>query len=75
MTPEEEAAWERSMTQCPPHHWFLGTPVAGKVKGICKRCGAKREFGDDVKVEEQSAYYKARRRGRQARWNGALRHS
>jgi hypothetical protein len=70
MTPEEEAEWVRTMTGCPPHHWFLGTPVAGTVKGICAKCGAQREFSNLYDNDEHNGPHAIRvrsgRRGARA---------
>lgn len=32
------------MTDCPPHHYLLRDPVAGRVPGTCKQCGAERDW-------------------------------
>ena len=26
------------------HHWVLGSPAGAVCQGVCKRCGAEREF-------------------------------
>ncbi|MEZ4503359.1 MAG: hypothetical protein R3C39_12095 [Dehalococcoidia bacterium] len=31
------------MTGC-AHHWILGSPSGAVSLGVCKRCGAEREF-------------------------------
>jgi len=29
------------------HHWFLGNPTGPTTEGICKWCGARRQFSND----------------------------
>lgn len=38
-----KAAAEVMMTGC-AHHWVLGSPSGAVSLGVCKRCGAEREF-------------------------------
>jgi hypothetical protein len=76
---ELEARWlqashEGKQLEC-THHWLLGRPNGASTKGICKKCGAEREFTSSAEDQEHSAYHKARARGRQTRWNRALRSS
>jgi hypothetical protein len=41
------------------HHWMLATPVAGVSTGLCRECGASRDFGQ---VFAPSSYNRLRRK-------------
>lgn len=66
-----QASHEGKQLEC-VHHWLLERPNGATTKAVCKKCGAEREFPSAAEEQEQSAYYKARAKGRQSRWNGAL---
>ena len=45
--PEEQRS--RTATQGGPkcvHHWIIETPNGRESQGVCKRCGAKKEFAN-----------------------------
>ena len=38
-------------TKC-VHRWLLGEPNYGAVRGICRRCGARRTYRSDLETPE-----------------------
>ncbi|MBK6319774.1 MAG: hypothetical protein IPI33_02570 [Dehalococcoidia bacterium] len=54
--PEESPA---EMPVVCTHHWKLGSPVGGVSTGLCRDCGASREFGQ---ILAPSAYGRLRRK-------------
>jgi hypothetical protein len=36
------------MSHCPPHHWLIPPGGQRVVEGCCRRCGATREFRNDL---------------------------
>ncbi|MGB4863330.1 MAG: hypothetical protein WBO97_12790 [Tepidiformaceae bacterium] len=55
------------LTETPPaddtpvcvHHWKLGVPASGITPGVCRECGATREFGQSF---APSSYGRPRRK-------------
>ncbi len=39
-------AKQQAQTEECVHHWMLPSPSAGGTTGVCKTCGAEREFVD-----------------------------
>ena len=38
---------ERTEEKC-CHHWLIGRPVGSVSKGVCKLCGAEKEFRNNL---------------------------
>ncbi len=36
---------------CPPHYWLIESPDGVESEGVCKLCGAKREFRNSLEKE------------------------
>jgi hypothetical protein len=71
-----QASHEGKQARC-VHHWILDAPNGATVKGICKKCGAEREFSslcdNDPENGRRALCIRGGRRGAAARWGKARR--
>ena len=42
---------EQQMPPC-THRWVLGEPRRGTIKGVCRRCGARRTYPSGLELPE-----------------------
>lgn len=50
------------MADCPPHHWRIETPHGPVSRGVCRLCGATREYcntpANEVSAKERQRLYR-----------------
>ena len=39
------------------HRWMLGEPQRGRIRGVCRRCGAQRSYPSGLEIPEAVADY------------------
>ncbi len=53
----------RQATPC-VHHWVLGEPHRGTIRGVCRRCGARRSYPSGLELPEIVSEYEELNRSR-----------
>ena len=46
------------------HRWVLGEPHRGRIRGVCRRCGARRSYPSGLEFQEAVTDYEELDRSR-----------